>query len=197
MPIKRRHNKRREDLPEEAEQWLHGESKGLGFFPYSLTDQEFADLWAEHADRIIDEHVAEFPGTRPYRWWQYDAPRIAVGASPDCFWDGKLPEPRIRIGGVGTPRHECLGYVPDFSYGLPTTWISQRDVEYYTGSARDVQGNLINPKPPGTFKGVAIDPDDPPTYESQAAYLERHGLYLPGERRRLTKRDFEPEAIGA
>jgi hypothetical protein len=27
--------------------------------------------------------------------------------------------------------------------------------------------------------------------EPQAAYLERHGLFMPGERRRLTKTDFE------
>jgi hypothetical protein len=38
MPVKRRHNKRREDLSEEAEQWLRGKNDGLGFFPYSLTD---------------------------------------------------------------------------------------------------------------------------------------------------------------
>jgi hypothetical protein len=195
MPIKRRHNKRREDLSEEAEQWLRGQSDGLGFFPYSLTDHEFADLWAEHADRIIEEHVAQWPGTRPYRWWQYDAPRMAVGTHPDCFWDGKLPEPRRRLGGVGTPRHECLGYVPDFSYGLPTGWISQRDVEYYTGTARDIHGNPINTKPSGTFKGVAIDSDDPPVFESQASYLERHSLLRSGERGRLTKRNFEPETV--
>jgi hypothetical protein len=52
-----------------------------------------------------------------------------------------------------------------------------------------------NPKPSGTFDGVAINSDDPPTYESQAAYLERHHLFLPGERRRLTKKDFDPETI--
>jgi hypothetical protein len=165
MPIKRRQNKRREDLSEEAEQWLRGKSDGLGFFPYSLTDQEFADLWAEHSERVVAEHVAEFPGTRPYRWWQYDAPRIAVGTYPDCHYDGKLMEPRNRLGGVGTPCHESLACVPSFSYGLPNGWVSEPDVE------------------------------DPPTFESQAAYLERHGLFLEGERKRLRKQDFEPEAV--
>jgi hypothetical protein len=43
--------------------------------------------------------------------------------------------------------------------------------------------------------GVAIDPDNPPIYESQASYLERHGLFLPGERRRLKPADFEPERV--
>jgi hypothetical protein len=37
------------------------------------------------------------------------------------------------------------------------------------------------------FRGIAIDPDDPPTFESQAAYLKRHGLFLAGEARRMKK----------
>ena len=32
-----------------------------------------------------------------------------------------------------------------------------------------------------------FDPNDPPQFESEAAYLERHGLLLPGERRRLRR----------
>jgi len=40
---------------------------------------------------------------------------------------------------------------------------------------------------------VEIDPADPPRYESQAAYLRRHGLLLPGEAPRLRPRDFKPE----
>lgn len=55
-----------------------------------------------------------------------------------------------------------------------------------------VTGQLVNPKPPGhIFKGVAIDDRDPPRYESEAAYLDRHGLFLPGERKRLKKADWE------
>jgi hypothetical protein len=43
------------------------------------------------------------------------------------------------------------------------------------------------------FKGVAIDADDPPMFESQAAYLKRHGLLLAGEERRLKKADWKAE----
>jgi hypothetical protein len=46
-----------------------------------------------------------------------------------------------------------------------------------------------------SFKGVAIDPDDPPSFEPQATYLKRIGLLLPGESKRLTKGDWESEAI--
>jgi hypothetical protein len=175
-------SKRREELSEDAESWLHGEE--CGFFRFKRKE-ELAELWREHGDRIVAEHVDQWPGTRPLRWWQYDALRIAVGTYPGCFWDGKLAEPRKRLGGVGTPSHECLGYVPHFSYGLPAAWISQWDVEYYTGTARDL----------GTFKGVAIDPNDPPNFESQASYLERNGVMIACERKRLTKEDFEPEAV--
>jgi hypothetical protein len=167
MPRKRRASKRREELSEDAESWLHGEE--CGFFRFK-GKEELAALWAEHGHRIVAEHIAMYPGQRPRLWWQYDA-----------------PEPRKRLGGIGTPCHECLGYAPNFIFGIPAAWISQWDVEYYTGTgtARDL----------GTFNGVAIDPNDPPVYESQTGYLERHGLLLSGERKRLTKEDFEPEAL--
>jgi hypothetical protein len=54
----------------------------------------------------------------------------------------------------------------------------------------------VNPKPPGhIFKGLAIDPNDPPLYESEARFLDRNGLFLPGEKKRLKAKDFEPETL--
>ena len=44
-------------------------------------------------------------------------------------------------------------------------------------------------------RGVAVDPADPPKFESEASYLARHKLFLPGERARLCPRDFWPERI--
>jgi hypothetical protein len=42
-----------------------------------------------------------------------------------------------------------------------------------------------------------FDPSDPPTYESQASYLDRHGLLTEAERRALQKlpNGFQPENI--
>ncbi|MGE4194623.1 MAG: hypothetical protein AB7E51_14640 [Pseudodesulfovibrio sp.] len=42
-----------------------------------------------------------------------------------------------------------------------------------------------------------FDPSDPPVYESQAAYLDRHGLLTEAERRALEKCSgaFEPEVL--
>jgi hypothetical protein len=105
-----------------------------------------------------------------------------------------LPEPRNRLGGIGTPASDVLAYKPTFAYGLPTIWITQRDVKYFSGTAVDIHGAPIGGclRP---FKGVVIDPEDPPTFESQAAYLKRLGLLLAGEERRLRRGDWDAEII--
>ena len=120
------------------------------------------------------------PGHRPWAWWRVEA-----------------PEPcRRRLGGIGTPAHECLAHGPEFRFGLPAHWVTPWQVAYYTGRARDVHGQPIGAEYRGCgFSGVAIDPDDPPQYESQAAYLERHGLLSAEERARLTAADFEPDVV--
>jgi hypothetical protein len=42
----------------------------------------------------------------------------------------------------------------------------------------------------------AVDANHPPIYESEAAYLHRHGLLEADERRRLQPEDFEPVVGG-
>jgi hypothetical protein len=152
-------------------------------------------LWEQHKDFVLAEHVKQNPGTRPNLWWIYSAPRSPLGTYPGAGYDGELPEPRKRLGGIGTPDFEALCYKPCFALGLPVSFISPWDVSYYTGVAVDVNGKLINANPSGTFKGVAIDPDDPPMFESQATYLDRHGLFLPGEKKRLKQADWEDESM--
>jgi hypothetical protein len=175
MAMRAKKLKTKQQLNPDAEAWLNNDE--CGFFKF-LGEGFLRQLWSEHGERLVEEHVAEFPGTRPARWYQFDA-----------------PEPRKRLGGIGTPDFEALCFVPRFDHGLPCSFISQWDVDYYTGVARDVHGKLINPNPPYTFKGVAIDPEDPPRYESQATYLERLGLFLPGEKRRIKKDAWTPDTI--
>ena len=98
------------------------------------------------------------------------------------------------LGGVGTPAADVLAYKPIFRFGLPAVWISPSQVKYYSGVAVDIRGNPIGGKL-AIFKGVSIDPGNPPQFESQAAYLKRHGLFLAGEERRLKKADWEAETI--
>ena len=71
-------------------------------------------------------------------------------------------------------------------------------VEYYNGRAVDVHGNPIGTEyHDGHFPAERFDPNDPPQFESEAAYLDRHGILLPSERRRLSREDFEPEVLPA
>jgi hypothetical protein len=86
--------------------------------------------------------------------------------------------------------------VPEYHDGLPVRCVQAWMSSYYNGRSRDIRGAPLGTNhKEGDFNGVAIDPNDPPVYESQARYLERHGLLLPGERQRLRKADFEPEAV--
>ena len=189
MPRKLRIDKKRPPVTDQQEAWLH--DKASGFIKYAPSE-ELAALWDAHAERIVAEHVALFPGTRPARWWKFSAPRMAA---PGWFYDGLLPEPRKRLGGVGTPASDVLSCVPTFSFGIPSIWVTRSQVKYYSGLAVDIHGTPIGGKL-AVFQGVAIDPEDPPTFESQAAYLKRHGLFLAaGEERRLKKADWEAEGI--
>jgi len=145
---RRGRQRRQQQLAPEQIAWLHGEQDS-GAWLYLVGTEGVRDFWREYADEIVAEHIVEYPGTRPRRWWQFDASR-----------------PRRRVGGTGTPCHECLAYNPRLEYGVPADWINQ-----------------------------TIDPRDPPLYESEAAYLKRLRLLLPPERRRLSAGDFEPESV--
>ena len=71
-----------------------------------------------------------------------------------------------------------LGVKPTFAFGFPVSFIEQWHVEYYKRS--------------GAFNGVAIDPENPRLFGSEASYLDRHDLFLPGK-----KLDWEAECVTA
>jgi hypothetical protein len=141
-----------------------------------------AAWWHTVRSDLLRDWIAAHPGTRPHAWWTFDS-----------------PEPqRRRLGGIGTPAHECLAYVPAFRFGIPATWVDRFSAEYYTGHARDIHGNRIgtayaNRAEP--FHGRAIDPQDPPRYESEATFLDRHGLLSAAERMALPAGAFEDEVV--
>jgi len=144
-------------------------------------DSEHLDriIWLEIGEVVVADFAAEFPGKRPSAWWSFDA-----------------PEPRHRIGGRGDRSDGHLNITQHFEFGLPQSWIKPWHVEYFNGRSRDVDGERIGREfHEGDFTGVAVDPNDLPTFESQAAFLKRLDLLMPDEEARLTARDFEPEAI--
>jgi hypothetical protein len=153
----------------------------------------FYETWGKVREEVMAAWVKEHPGTRPYGWWKYDAPLEQVKR-----WEGQECPQRERLGGTGTPRHEVLGWGPHFEKGIPTGWVTKFDEEYYNGRRKDIHGNPIGTQyQEGHFKGVAIDPDDPPVFESEAAYLQRLGLLTEWEKRYLDKHPelLKPEAV--
>jgi hypothetical protein len=124
---------------------------------------DLAAFWHEFAAEIVAEHVAARPGTRPVRWFEFDA-----------------PEHRRRLGGIGKPCEQTglYGYV----LGIPESraWPRFDDHDFIT---------------PMLSWASPVDKDNPPAFESQAAYLRRLGLFMPGEAERLGPADFEPEVI--
>ena len=95
-----------------------------------------------------------------------------------------MPEPRQRIGGIGTPSFEVLAYAPCFCKGIPISFINEWDMKFYADS----------------FKGKNVSPigeNDPPTFESEAAYLQRHDLLTPQEKKYLASHHklLEPEKV--
>lgn len=192
MPVKRRLAKgRRARLSVVEHAVLHdlqppsgeGINKFDAFVLRSPGFTRLEDLWREHGVAITAAWARTHPGTRPSCWWRWTAPRQPVGTWPGAYYDGKLPQPRRRLGGIGTPAHEVLGYWPDLAFGIWARWITEQDVRIFDG---------MGGRP---FMGVPIDPRDPPSFEAQAAYVERHGLLLPGERKLLKAADFMPELV--
>jgi len=149
-------------------------------------DTALHTLWIAHREEVMTEWTRERRGSRPSLWWKYDAPRmsefeVAAHGWTGCFWVPQMCEPRKRLSGIGDPAFEHLGYVPTYDCGIPAQWLTGDD--FMTWPALK------------TRVAAAFDPTDPPKFESQATYLQRHGLFEPGEERRLKPRDFEPEII--
>ena len=130
-------------------------------------------LWADYGAQATKEWVQLHPGTRPRPWWRYSA-----------------PEPRQRLGGTGDPTKEALGLKSLLVRGVPLQWLDDIAV-----------GNRTEPGHPGRItnrpliRGIALDPEDPPMFESEAAYLDRLQLWLAGERERVPADAFRPESV--
>lgn len=185
MPLKPRKTRlTKQDIP--ATLRVYFESGFIGdtnehdaaIFNLAGSDKKIDENWIDCQDNILGEWIIQHPCSRPWAWW-------------------RNAEPRKRIGGIGTPSYEVLAYSADFEYGLPIRFVSQWDADYYNGFAVDIHGKKIGSFSSGDFKGVAIDPGDPPLYESQTSYLQRFGLLTAAERVHLKRHPelLEPEAV--
>lgn len=181
----------------------HGTSEGgpphehlkWELFERGTHGDRWTPTWEEIREEVMAAWIKNHPGTRCWAWWEIDAPKEAVPGWDHERWDSAQ---RRRLGGTGTPTHEVLGSWAGFTKGIPDSWVDQSQVNYYNGRAKDIHGNIIPTKyKDGDFKGVAIDPDDPPRFESEAAYLDRHALLTAPESHHIEKHPelMNPEKI--
>jgi len=78
-------------------------------------------MWKKYRDFILADCLQNRPGTRPFAWWIFDAPRWT--RKFNAWFDGTLPEPRERISGQGVIVWEKFpSIVPRLNFGVPMDW---------------------------------------------------------------------------
>lgn len=122
------------------------------FTPNATPDAKRRALWAEHRDVILADWIAERPGTRPWAWWAFAAPRSRElqARYAGCYFAPNLIDGRRKLSGSGVPVWDHPGFsavVPHWQLGMPAM--------------------------------AGVDVSAPPVFESERDYLARHGLLLP------------------
>jgi hypothetical protein len=140
---------------------------------YTYNEPQLKGLWRAYEDEIIVEYAGKHPGMRPSMWWRFTAPKmpeadLAEHGWMDTWFAADLCEPRKRIGGTGDPLYDHARVVPSFNtnFGIPEHWVDEDFVRR-------------------VGRGIAVDFDNPPVFESQARYLQRHHLLTKAEQRHL------------
>ncbi len=74
-------------------------------------------LWRKVKKEILADWIQRTPCSRPWAWWQCDAPRKDTGLGA---WFEPLPVPRRQLAGVGQTTVEVdPATVPTFDRGIP------------------------------------------------------------------------------
>lgn len=151
------------------------------------------DVWKKCKEKVLLEWLEENPGTRPYAWWLFDAPEMHEDDEQKLELKSliypcgpRVIDPRKKIGGIGTPDYEVLNCGQSLYFGVPISFVDQWQCDYYNGREKDIDGNQIGTEyKEGDFVAEAYDPHDPPVYETEVAYLKRHGLLTTEEKKKL------------
>ena len=161
-----------------------GGSRGSN--PFQLIELEFPErerelsAWARLRPGAHGLLRQASSGPAAAEWWHQSAPRSLPGVRAGWGIDGRFELPRQRVAGTGTPSWQVMDVEPSFTLGIPVEWPTPEELAWCAAEG---------------IHAVPIDPHDPPVFESQAAYLARHGLLLRGEERRLGPADFAPEEV--
>ncbi|MDO8500460.1 MAG: hypothetical protein Q7S20_01295 [Gemmatimonadaceae bacterium] len=172
MPRPRRAARdRRPEITTFERRWAFGEPLGeYAIQEFFTSPARLRAVWEELRDEAVAAWAEARPGTRQPNWWDYDA-----------------PEPRRRLGGIGDELSAVLAHVESWNCGIPSAFYTEEDSSDYPGEAL---WNHAQERP-----AVALDPCDPPRYESQAAYLDWHALLTAGERSRLERDGWPGDEI--
>lgn len=114
-------------------------------------------LWEDYRGGILADWIKTKPGTRPAMWWRYDAPRLAPAQLGR--WSRTVLAPRL----IETRLKLC-------GEGKPLHEALNYAPSHHYGI-------------PAWFG----DPENPPVFETQHAYLKRHALLLPAEHRKIAE----------
>ena len=102
------------------------------------------------------------------------------GTRPYAWWCYDAPEVRQRVGVSMTSAGMDSARTSAIMFGIPRYWVTQQDI-----------GILTRPG----FRGKPVDSNDPPLFESQTAYLERHGLLTDAEKATLPGDAYDLEIV--
>jgi hypothetical protein len=140
------------------------------------------EAWISYRDQIIAGWIKRKPCSRPFAFWEFDVTEI-----------------RRRVGGTGDLFNDLEDYGPhECHLGIPGAWVTAWQVDYYNGRSRDIHGKIISSIfKDGDFTRVAVDPKNPPVFESEAVYLQRLNFLTPMERKYLVSHPelLEPEVV--
>lgn len=104
--------------------WLDGEKPNFGSGVSGVGSKErgqnrkwVCKVWERHGGRLLLEHIARRPGTRPWAWWEFDAPEPRRQIEMP-LWPLKI-EP-IRERPASLPSEEIGPWAPgDYHFGMP------------------------------------------------------------------------------
>ena len=155
--------------------------KSLGMRPildedqinYFLTGIDFAFFWDEW-ERARDWQLIRDDLLR-------DWIREHAGTRPFAWWRYDSPGPRRRAGGTGD-------VIPAYDHPMSLKFGIFRKSAF-------VDARLLVAVAPVGAGLTPFDENDPPSFESEAAYLDRHGFLSATERKALPPDAMDPEVI--
>ena len=111
-------------ISEELLEFFHNGKKTLEMFLGGV-DAGRAP-WKQHRGKVLDDWIKTRPGTRPFAWWEYDAPDHPTEFVPINFDDVKLIERHyIRWGVTHRPGSETFPE-PAYQFESQSTYLKRK-----------------------------------------------------------------------